>query len=381
MDSLKIRIPFVWSNELKEPKNPDGIPDVLPITLGVDSETGLVYQKHSEEVSSALEAAYKYGSNFSGAMDDFGIGTKYAEDFISFVVGQIDDVAGKRILEIGCGTGYLLYRLEQLGASCIGVEPGPQGEYGKNKFGVNVVRDFFPTAKIDGKFDIIIFHSVLEHFESPSAFLNEVAGFLELNGKVFLSVPNCETYLRSGDISILLHEHYSYFTPDSLKRLALSSGWHSAKIQKSNFGSLLFACIQSGAPEAMNAGDFDDRELGSRFIESAKENLIRVRDLIIRLKDQGKSIGVFVPSRFINYVPEGGFNFEGIRFFDDNKMLKDTYFPGININVEGRQELLSNPPDIILIFSDFFGEKIKAEIQPLLPAQVHVIVWSEIFGV
>lgn len=63
-------------------------------------------------------------------MDDNGIGKLYADDFIKYIHEE-ENIAGKKILEIGCGTGYLLYELQKEGAEVLGIEPGTYGIKGR----------------------------------------------------------------------------------------------------------------------------------------------------------------------------------------------------------------------------------------------------------
>lgn len=88
--------------------------------------------------------------------------------------------------------------MKQLGAECLGIEPGRQGQNAYEKYGVQVIQDFFPSNQISGTFDIIIFYGVLEHIENPFDFLTELNKVLEPNSKLLLSVPNCEPHIEKG---------------------------------------------------------------------------------------------------------------------------------------------------------------------------------------
>jgi hypothetical protein len=60
--------------------------------------------------------------------------------------------------------------------------------------------------------------------------------------------------------------------------------------------------------------------------------------------------------------------------------LHGTFFPGIEIPIEGRNDLLNNPTDIVLIMSNSFGKIIAKEIKPELPSNTAIITWHEIFN-
>ncbi|MFM6053078.1 MAG: class I SAM-dependent methyltransferase, partial [Sphaerospermopsis kisseleviana] len=103
-----------------------------------------------------------------------------------------------------------------MGADVMGIEPGIHGQAGSQRFGVPVVRDFFPSSKVSRSFDIITAFFVLEHLRDVQNFLMNIREHLKNDGILFLSVPDCEPYLAHGDISFLFHEHWNYFTEQSL---------------------------------------------------------------------------------------------------------------------------------------------------------------------
>jgi hypothetical protein len=85
------------------------LPNALPFSIGYDERTGRIVQCPNRLVSETLEKAYKEGSLVTGYMDEDGIGRNYADDFLDFIISEIgsETLCTSRILEIGCGTGYL----------------------------------------------------------------------------------------------------------------------------------------------------------------------------------------------------------------------------------------------------------------------------------
>jgi len=228
-------LPFYYT-PLRRPTN-DDLPDHLPFALDMDYRTGTLVQVPNKEVSDALSQAYSKGSMPTGMMDEEGIGKEYAEDFLAFLQ-QRADACSKRgsVLEIGCGTGYLLYRLKLLGADVLGLEPGPHGQDGSKRFGIPIIKDFFPSPKIAGEFDLVVLFSVLEHVESPSGFLGSVLPLVKENGRIAISVPDCEPYMGAGDISMLYPEHLSYYTQTTLRNSVKASMGLETEVEKASFG-------------------------------------------------------------------------------------------------------------------------------------------------
>lgn len=259
-NSMKLdigNIPFVYA-PIDTPNNPEGIPDSLPFVL--EMRDNVFSQAKFPITERALNDAYSVGSVISGQMDDFGNGKEYADEFLGYIEKSVSEIRGKQVLEIGCGTGYLLSRLQDKGADCIGVEPGESADYGKKKFGVNIIRDFFNKDRFDKKFDYIIFYGLLEHIFDIKGFLDDIKELLAEDGMVFIGVPNCTEQISNGDISMLLSEHWSYFTEVSLRHILSQNGLYG-NITASDSAGVLFAGMRvlSNQPVDDNLMDFEEK--------------------------------------------------------------------------------------------------------------------------
>ncbi len=367
-------IPFYYTT-LHKPLNPIDLPNKLCFMLEQDSN-GLIKQHNSKNVQVFLNRAYEKGSQISGLMDDDGIGKLYADDFIEFICKNEKSIAGKKILEIGCGTGYLLYELKKLGADVQGIEPGAHGARGREKYKIPIDIDFFDPVKITEKYDLVIFYCVLEHMINAEEFLKNVKSILKSDGKIFLAVPDCESYLQAGDISMLIHEHWNYFTKHTLKALTYSQGL-TGNIVRSKFAGALYAYLTMGGADTDNT-DITKYSLLSDYIDKCEIQKRKFGEFVESVINN-HVLGIYVPGRMINIlsicykkIPER------IRFFDDNSNLHGMYFPGINIKIENFEDFLDDPVDVVLIASYTFGEKIKNRIMKS-KVKSKVVLLEELF--
>jgi 2-polyprenyl-3-methyl-5-hydroxy-6-metoxy-1,4-benzoquinol methylase len=130
----------------------------------------------------------------------------------------------KKILEIGCGSGFLLQSLHDYGYNVSGIEPSFKAvELARNK-GLNVYCDIFPSKLLkDKKFDLIIMSHVLEHIKDTTEIINEVKNHLNPGGLFLLIQTNYEGIVprlkKDNWYAWVPEQHYWHFTPKGLTKL------------------------------------------------------------------------------------------------------------------------------------------------------------------
>ncbi len=112
---------------------------------------------------------------------------------------------GESVLEVGCGKGDFLARLksENLGAIRIGVDSNPAA--GSRQDGFQIIREnFFDYAqKATGCFDVVAAFQVLEHVSAPTDFIQALLRCLKPSGKLLISTPNSNGYLKYDPMCLL----------------------------------------------------------------------------------------------------------------------------------------------------------------------------------
>jgi ubiquinone/menaquinone biosynthesis C-methylase UbiE len=129
---------------------------------------------------------------------------------IDFIFKNIEKNKKIKIVEIGCGSGYLLKKIALSGFNIIGcdiVDPGLK------KQGFNFVRGDIENLPFkDNEFDIVICNHTLEHIINVQKAVDEIKRIAK--SKIIITVP-CQKYYR---YTFDLHVHF--FPQDSyLKNL------------------------------------------------------------------------------------------------------------------------------------------------------------------
>ena len=183
------------------------------------------------------------------------------------------------MLDIGCGTGYLLKLLHDCGAILEGVDPGDYGRIGREKYHLNIKQGFFDCRDYTKQFDIIIFYGVLEHIAEYNNFLKDVKTLLQKNGKIILSVPDCERYISQGDETVFLAEHWNYFTQSTLQKVLHRHGLY-CELEKAGVGGAIYGCCSfSDAVESENKDEVYPRFDIDAFFTRVKQGREKIKNL------------------------------------------------------------------------------------------------------
>jgi SAM-dependent methyltransferase len=254
--------------------------------------------------------------------------------------------------------------------------------------GIPVATCNFEDFRPDTAFDCIVHYCVLEHAVDPLAFLRRQRRLLAPGGRVICAVPDCGDALDAGDISMFIHQHWSYFSAASLRRVATAAGLRVEGEQRAAVGALLYFSLRApagdqaseegvppgrGAAASPPAGEAVDP---ATFVARGRQALRRVDGWVRDAHRGNRSLGIYCPVRAINYVPEGSEAWDAVRLFDDAPALRGKYLPPFTRAIEGGDGLEREAVDEVLIMSRPFGAAIEAAIRarPLRaqPRIVHI---------
>ncbi|MDZ4848669.1 MAG: class I SAM-dependent methyltransferase [Pirellulaceae bacterium] len=134
-----------------------------------------------------------------------------------------------KALEIGCGAGRFLDRLESKGWTVRGLEPADVPAQRCRDRGLAVQTGNIESTDLpENLFDIVFAWMVLEHVHQPEVALSKIANALTSNGILMFSVPNFGCWepviFRKYWFGFQL-VHLNYFTVPELKKLLERTGF------------------------------------------------------------------------------------------------------------------------------------------------------------
>lgn len=145
-------------------------------------------------------------------------------------------LAGKRVLDVGCGAGLLAEPLARLGGSVTAVDAAPEN--------IAAARDHMGALAIDYRvggieavagetFDLVTCMEVIEHVTDPRAFVTGLAEAVSTGGVLIVSTPNRTALSRLALITVAegtrrvprgTHDWDRFVTPEELSAMLENAG-------------------------------------------------------------------------------------------------------------------------------------------------------------
>ena len=151
-------------------------------------------------------------------------------------------LAGKRVIDIGCGGGILAESMARKGASVTGIDLSEKAlkvaDLHSLESGVNVRYKLIAAeamaAEEAGQYDVVTCMEMLEHVPDPAAIVQACAALVKPGGHVFMSTlnrnPKAYLFAVLGAEYILrllpkgTHDYDKFITPAELSQFARSAG-------------------------------------------------------------------------------------------------------------------------------------------------------------
>jgi len=151
--------------------------------------------------------------------------------------------SGKRVLDVGCSSGYLARPLVERGCTVVGIEYDEAAAEIAREVCERVLVGDVETMQLPfepGSFDVVLCGDLIEHLREPERFLERVRPFLAPDGRLVLSTPNVANWaIRVGLLAgrwrytergILDRTHTHLFTRRTLVQALERAGYRVEKL-------------------------------------------------------------------------------------------------------------------------------------------------------
>jgi 2-polyprenyl-3-methyl-5-hydroxy-6-metoxy-1,4-benzoquinol methylase len=145
---------------------------------------------------------------------------------------------GKKLLDIGCGTGYFPAYMKRKGYEAVGVEVDEKARnFASKEFGLTVHSpDEFLNNGLGQKFDVITLWHVLEHLDDFNNYIEKMLEHLEKDGSLVIALPNCSSldarFYKEFWAGYDVPRHLWHFTPSTFNILAKNHNLELVKMKR-----------------------------------------------------------------------------------------------------------------------------------------------------
>ena len=144
---------------------------------------------------------------------------------------------GKKVLDIGCGSGNLIYSLEKCGMKTTGLEPIKElvSMAKERNPNANIIEGSVEkiNSKITEKFSTITIIDVLEHVQDDIKVIQDLYNKLEDDGRLIIVVPSFPFLFSIRDVSM---GHFRRYTKNDLIQKVIKN---NLKIKEIRYWNML----------------------------------------------------------------------------------------------------------------------------------------------
>jgi SAM-dependent methyltransferase len=316
----------------------------------------------------APEEIFREYAYFSSYSDSW---VRHARDYTDMIVERFGLHAGSRVVEVASNDGYLLQHFVARGIPVLGIEPALNVAAVAVEKGVPTVTEFFgQTLAQDlvldgGRADLIIGNNVLAQVPELNDFVAGVKHLLQPEGVATFEFPHLLRLIEGHQFDTIYHEHFSYFSFLTIKRLFAVHGLDVFDVEElpTHGGSLrVFAAHQADCSKPVTsavellrkreeAAGLTSIDAYLRFGPRVAETRHRLLEFLLGANRDGRSVaGYGAPGKGNTLL-----NYCGIRqdlldyTVDRNPYKQGRFLPGTHIPIFHPDRIRETRPDYVLV--------------------------------
>lgn len=341
-----------------------------PLTLALCAACGFVTNEAFEPAMTKYSADYEETQGFSPRFREFA--AELAADWVARY-----DLAGKHVLEIGCGKGEFLAEMVRAGAGR-GTGYDPVWKPGRTDEALSdrldFVADNFGLGQVGIEADAVVCRHTLEHIPAVESFLRDLATVLcgQPDTVLLFEVPDVQRVLDEVAFWDVFYEHCSYFSAGSLARLFRRCGFEVLALRRVFDDQYLVveARLARSAEVVEPTGVEDDLarlvSAAERFETEITATKQRWRDEIEGVRAAGGTVVLWGSgSKSVSFLTTVGITDEVEHVVDINPNKHDTYNAGTGQRIIAPALLQELRPAMVVVMNPVYVPEITADIVAL----------------
>ena len=367
-----------FADSFLSPKDLVSSEPIYPLSVVLDPISGLL---HNEYLTPAVERYNKVDYSYTSSSSNF-----FRNHWASFVplINSLGGKVGDSVVEVGSNDGYLCSLLMNSGYNVNGVDISENMVKQAITNGIPTHNKLFGSKSslelIDsiGNSDYIIANNVFNHANDPLDFLHGIKQLLKEKGLFIIEVPYWKTQIENNRFDMVYHEHVTYFTVSSVKKIVEESGMFIKDIQlvNSHGGSLRIIGSKSKSENSIIEKMIKDEDESGIFTAEyylaarKRINYIRAKTMnkIYEIGDNQKIYGIGAAAKANTLLTYFGLNSTLISAVTDSSPFKiGKYTPLTRIPIVPDQHLANDPECWAIILSWNLGNDLRKSLNKINP--------------
>jgi hypothetical protein len=330
---------------------------------------GFVFNKVFDEEVMVYSTNFEESQHFSGTFSGFA--RRLAQE-----IALKCELAGKHVLEIGCGKGEFLRELcVSANATGLGIDPGYRADKGRAEGDADIqfIVDFFGPDYRHLKADAILCRHTLEHISSVASFVRLIREMIgqRADDWVVFETPDAKRVLAESAFWDIYYEHCSYFSPGAHARLFRQEGFEVTDLELVYDGQYIVQYAKPAAGAATAALPLErDLEEMHRLAETFP---IRVRacqhlwqERLRSAHAAGRRVVLWGGgSKAVSFLTTLQIGEEVSAAVDINPYKQGKFTPGTGHPVIAPAELIAGPPDLVVVMNPIYVTEVRRSLDAL----------------
>ena len=337
------------------------------IDLGFCGSCGFITNIAFDPALAEYSSRYEETQAFSARFVDFAsaLARRWVESY---------DLAGRTVLEVGCGKGEFLVMMAEAGIGAgTGIDPGVHPERIESAAANRLtwIADFYSDDYSHIEADAIVCRHTLEHISDVGAFVQTMRRIIgsRLDTVVLFELPDTLRVLDEVAFWDVYYEHCSYFSAGSLARLFERFGFAVMDLHMDYDDQYL---ILEARPIAKGTDPtpwpIDDmailRDAITTFAEGYDETIRFWRAKLSSVTDDGGTVVIWgAGSKGVSFLAELGDHVHSA--VDINPHKHGMYMAGTGHRIEAPETLPTLRPDQVIVMNPIYMDEIRTHLDSL----------------
>jgi SAM-dependent methyltransferase len=336
------------------------------VALTVCPGCGFVFNALFDERLANVGAQYESSQGTSAHF------SQYSRSLAQEWVGR-HGLAGKTVLEVGCGGGEFLQQMLDCGVRRgIGVDPLARagGGASSTEYDIVLIETVFGADQLALEANALVCRHTLEHIRDTGKFLRQIREWAaRCPGRVVLfEVPAAGRVLAERAFWDVYYEHCSYFTAETLSYAFMSAGFEVENVRYV-YGEqylVLEATAREGGSVPTPRGVSEAHFSCAAFEKYAQLAVVRARDALADLRNQAGPVvlwqGASKTVGFLTALDRADLVQCAI---DLNPRRHGKFLPGSGLPVHSPEKLTELEPRNVVLMNSIYHDEVEAQLRAM----------------